>query len=193
VEPLAAGAGEPFASVARRSLAWIVDVILVTLLIFVAVSAVGAVLEPTVSTHPEAATLEDVVAADLGRVVLDALLATGLSAAYFVIPWALSGGSPGQLALGLRVRAHEGGEALPVRRALARWILLFPPFATVSALTAGVPVVGALIWSGAVAWYFVLLLTTVRSDTKQGLHDRIAATVVLRRRAESAYGAVDAR
>lgn len=193
MEPLAAGAGEPFASVARRSLAWIVDVILVTLLIFVAVSAVGAVLGPTVSTHPEAATLEDVVAADLGRVVLDALLATGLSAAYFVIPWALSGGSPGQLALGLRVRAHEGGEALPVGRALARWILLFPPFATVSALTAGMPVLGVLIWSAAVVWYLVLLLTTARSETKQGLHDRIAATVVLRQRAQSAYGAVDVR
>lgn len=188
-----AEAGEPFASLTRRSLAWVVDVILVTLLIFVAVSAMGAVLGPTVRVHPEAATLEDVVAADLGMVVLDAFLATGLSAAYFVIPWALLGGSPGQLALGIRVRDRGGGEGLPVGRALARWILLFPPFATVSALTAGLPTFGVLVWAAAVVWYLVLLLTTARSETRQGLHDRIAATVVRRRQAGSAYGAVHVR
>jgi uncharacterized RDD family membrane protein YckC len=193
VESLTPGAGEPFAGVARRSLAWVLDVILVSVLIFAAVSAVGAVVGPTVRVHPEAAALEDVVAADLGMVVLDAVLATGLSAAYFVLPWALLGASPGQLALGLRVRDRAGGEGLPVGRALARWILLFPPFATVSALTAGTPVLGALVWSGAVAWYLILLLTTVRSDTRQGLHDRIAATVVRRRRAGSPYGALDVR
>jgi uncharacterized RDD family membrane protein YckC len=188
----APGAGEPFASLTRRSLAWVLDVVLVTLLIFVAVSLLGAVVGPTVRVHPEAATLEDVVQADLGMVVLDALLATGLSAAYFVLPWALLGGSPGQLVLGMRVRDHARGGTLPVGRALARWILLFPPFATVSALTAGMPVLGAAVWSAAVAWYLILLLTTARSETRQGLHDRIAATVV-RRRAGSAYGVVDVR
>jgi uncharacterized RDD family membrane protein YckC len=193
VESLAPSAGEPFAGIARRSLAWLVDVVLVTLVIFVAVSAVGAVAGPTVGIHPDAATLEDVVAADLGRVVLDALLATALSAAYFVLPWVLLGASPGQLALGMRVRDRDGDDGLPVGRALARWILLFPPFATVAALTAGLPVLGALVWSAAVAWYLVLLVTAARSETRQGLHDRIAATVVRRRRPGSAYGAVDVR
>ena len=188
MESLAPSAGEPFAGIARRSLAWLVDVVLVTVLIFVAVSLLGAVVGPTVGIHPEAATLEDVVAADLGRVVLDTVLATALSAAYFVLPWVLLGASPGQLLLGMRVRDHAGGGALPVGRALVRWILLFPPFATVSALTAGLPVLGALVWSAAVAWYLVLLVTTARSETRQGLHDRIAATVVHRR-----AGAVDVR
>ncbi len=188
MESLAPSAVEPLAGIARRSLAWLVDVVLVTLVIFVAVSAVGAVAGPTVGIHPEAATLEDVVAADLGRIVLDAVFATALSAAYFVLPWVLLGASPGQLALGMRVRDHAGGGPPPVGRALARWILLFPPFATVSALTAGLPVLGALVWSAAVAWYLVLLVTTARSETRQGLHDRIAATVVRRR-----AGAVDVR
>jgi RDD family len=189
----AAWAAEPFASVTRRSLAWLVDVVVVTVLIFVAVSILSAIFGPAVRIHPEAAALEDVVAADPGRVVLDALVATGLSAAYFVIPWALLGGSPGQLALRMRVRGREGAGTLSAGRALARWALLFPPFATVSALTAGVPRLGAVIWAGAVVWYVVLLLTTVRSDTNQGLHDRIAASVVCRRRPEVAYGFADAR
>jgi hypothetical protein len=188
-----ASAGEPFATVSRRSLAWIVDVVLVTALIFVGVAVVDALLGPTVRMHPEAASLEGVLAADSGRVVLNALLATGLSVSYFVVPWMLLGASPAQLALRMRVRDRTDGDALPLGRALARWILLFPPFATVSALTAGLPVVGALVWGAAVVWYVVLLLTTARSETNQGLHDRIARSVVLRRRPEAAYRAAHVR
>jgi hypothetical protein len=188
-----APAGEPLASVSRRSLAWLVDVSLVTVLIFVVVGAVDAVFGPTVRTHPDAAALEDVLAADVERVVLNALLATAISVGYFVVTWALLGGSPAQLALRMRVRDRTDGEALPLGRALARWILLFPPFATVSALTAGLPVVGALVWGAAVVWYVVLLLTTARSETNQGLHDRIARSVVLRRGPEAAYRAAHVR
>ena len=181
--PPARRAGDPLASVSRRSLAWILDVVLVTLLIFVAVSVVDAVFGPTVSFRPEAATLRDTVAVDKGLVVLTALVATGVSAGYFVVSWALLGGSPAQLALRMRVRGDAGGGALTLGRALARWILLFPPFATVSALTAGVPRVGWFVWGSALAWYLVLLLTAARSETNQGLHDRIARSVVRKRRA----------
>jgi hypothetical protein len=83
----------------------------------------------------------------------------------------------------MRVRGDAGGGALTLGRAVARWILLFPPFATVSALTAGVPRVGWFVWGGALAWYLVLLLTAARSETNQGLHDRIARSVVRKRRA----------
>jgi hypothetical protein len=186
-------AGEPLAGISRRSLAWILDVALVTVLIFVAVAVVDEIFGPTVRLHRDAAALEDVLAADPGRVVLNAVLATLLSVSYFVIPWILLGGTPAQLALRLRVRGSAGGETLPFGRALARWILLFPPFATVSALTAGLPLVGAFVWGAAAVWYVVLLLTTARSDTKQGLHDRIARSVVCTRGREAAYRAAHVR
>lgn len=189
----AAPEGDPFASVSRRSLAWIVDVVMVTVLIFVGVGIVDVVFGPTVRTHPEATALEDVMAADVGRVGLNALLATGLSAVYFVVPWAFLGGSPAQLALRMRVRGRPSYEPLPVGRALARWILLFPPFATISALTAGMPLLGAVVWGTAVVWYFVLFLTTARSDTNQGLHDRIARSVVRMHSPGAAYRAADVR
>jgi RDD family len=184
LEPAFTGPGdEQFASISRRSLAWIIDVIAVTVLIFVGVSVVDEVFGPAARFHPEAATLPDVVAPDLGKVVLDALFATALSAGYFVLPWAVLGGSPGQLALRMRVRGDTGGRSLTVGRALARWILLFPPFATISALTTDVPRLGWLIWGSAPVWYLVRLLTTARSDTRQGLHDRLAGSVVRKRRA----------
>jgi hypothetical protein len=190
---LTAPAGEPFASVPRRALAWIVDVVAVTMIIFVGVAVLDAVLGPTVRIHPEAAALEDVLAADPWRVVLNALLATAVSVSYFAFPWALLGGSPAQLALGMRVRDRMDDDMLPLGRALARWILLFPPFATVSALTAGMPLVGAFVWGAAVVWYVVLLLTAARSDANQGLHDRVTRSVVRTRGREAAYRAAHVR
>lgn len=171
-------ASDPFASIFRRSLAWIVDVVLVTALVFGGVSIVDAALGPAVSFRPEAATLSDTVVVDRGDVAVEALFAMVLSAAYFVVPWALFGASPAQLALRIRVRGDADGETLPVRRGIARWILLFPPFATISALAAGVPLLGWFVWGSALAWYVVLLLSTARSASNRGLHDRIAGTVV---------------
>jgi hypothetical protein len=175
-------AAEAFASIPRRLLAWSIDVVVVTVLIFVGVSAVDEVMGPAVRFHPEAAELTNVVTVSKGTVVVEALFATALSASYFAIPWTLLGGSPGQLALRMRVRTERNGQTLTVGRALARWILLFPPFATVSALTAGAPRVGWFVWGGALAWYLVLLLTAARSETNQGLHDRIARSVVQKAR-----------
>jgi RDD family len=176
-------AEEPLATISRRLLAWAVDVVFVTVLVFVGVSIVDAVLGPAVSFRPEAAALPDTVAVDKGVVAADAFIATGLSAAYFVVPWALWGGSPVQLALRLRVRGEAGRDLLPVGRAITRWVLLFPPFATVSALAAGVPLLGWFVWVGALVWYLVLLLTAARSETNRGLHDRLAGSVVYKSRA----------
>jgi hypothetical protein len=176
-------ADEPLATISRRLLAWTVDVVLVTALVFVGVTVVDAVFGPAVSFHPEAATLRDTVAVDKGTVAVNALIATGLSAAYFVVPWALWSGSPAQLALRLRVRGGAGGEPLPVGRAITRWVLLFPPFATVSALAAGVPLLGWFVWGGALVWYVVLLLTAARSETNRGLHDRLSGSLVCKSRA----------
>jgi hypothetical protein len=176
-------ADEPLATISRRLLAWILDVALVTVLVFVGVSIVDALLGPAVSFHPEAVALMDTVAVDKGAVAANALVATALSAAYFVAPWALWGGAPAQLALRLRIRGDADGHRLPVARAFARWVLLFPPFATVSALAVGVRLVAWLIWGSALAWYLVLLFTAARSGTNRGLHDRLAGSVVRKSRA----------
>jgi hypothetical protein len=180
--PALTTAGGPFAGILRRFAAWVIDTFSVTVLIFVAVSGVEGIVGPTVRFLPEATTLPGTVAVDRSMVVVNALVATGLSAAYFVVPWTVLGGSLGQFALRLRVRPDTGGKTLPVGRAIARWILLFPPVATVSALATGVPLLGWLLWGGAVVWYGVLFLTTASSATKQGLHDRLARSVVCKSR-----------
>ena len=180
--PALAAPDGPFAGILRRFAAWVIDTFSVTVLIFVAVSGVGRIAGPTVRFQPAAVALPDTVAVDTSMVVVNALVATGLSAAYFVVPWTVLGGSLGQFALRLRVRPATGGKTLPVGRATARWILLFPPVATLSALATTVPLVGWLLWGGVAVWYVVLFLTTAASATKQGLHDRLARSVVCKSR-----------
>jgi hypothetical protein len=171
---------DPLAGIARRSLAWIGDVALVTGLILLAVVVLRKAFGPTVTFHPEA-SLSNALQVDTAMVVLNATVATLLSASYFVISWAVLGGSPGQLVLGMRVRGESPGATLSLGQAITRWILLFPPFATLSVVTVRAPALGTLIWAGAVAWYLVLLVTTSRSASRQGLHDRVTGSVVHQR------------
>ena len=176
------GAGESVAGTFRRFLAWLIDLLAVTALVFVVVSLIDAAIGPTVEIRPDAATLPATVSVDRARLVLDAVVATGLSAAYFVAPWTLVGASLGQLALRIRVRRAGSDKTLPVGRATARWLLLFPPVATVSTFTTGVPHLGWFLWGGAALWWAILFLTTVASVTRQGLHDQLAGSVVSKRR-----------
>ena len=178
----APGVGEPLAGTFRRSLAWLIDLLAVTALVFVVVSVIDAAIGPTVEVRPDAATIPATVSVDRARLVLDAVVATGLSAAYFVAPWTLVGASLGQLALRIRVGRAGSDKTLPVGRATARWLLLFPPVATVSTFTTGVPLLGWVLWGGAALWWAVLFLTTVASVTRQGLHDHLAGSVVSNRR-----------
>jgi hypothetical protein len=180
--PSASGAGESFAGTFRRLLALLIDLLAVTALVFVAVSLIDAAIGPTVEIRPDAATLPATVSVDRAMLVLDAVVATGLSAAYFVAPWTLVGASLGQRALRIRVRRAGTDETLPVGRATARWLLLFPPVATVSSFTTGVPLLGWFLWGGAAMWWAILFLTTMGSVTRRGLHDQLAGSVVSRRR-----------
>jgi hypothetical protein len=177
-----AAAGERFAGVPRRFLAWLIDLVVVTALIFSAVSLVDVAVGPAVEIRPDAPTLRGTVSISRAKLVVDAVVATGLSAAYFVLPWTLVGASLGQRALRIRVRRAGSDKTLPGGRATARWLLLFPPFATVSAFTTGVPLLGWFLWGGAAVWYAMLFLTTVGSVTRQGLHDRLARSVVSKKR-----------
>jgi hypothetical protein len=164
----------------RRSLAWILDAIVISALVFAAAWGAGAVLGPVIRFHPHAAQLSDTTSVDAGAFAVYALLGTAISAAYVAIPLSKLRASPAQLLLRLRVVDADDASALSLRRALGRWLLLFPPFATLAALAGPAPVLATAIWLAAVAWYLVLLVTTARSGTSRGLHDRLTGNVVAR-------------
>ncbi len=160
--------------ISRRLGAWVIDVAIVVTLVFAGSILMHAVFGPAVRFSSGAATV------DAGRVALNALVGTSLSGAYFVLAWVIAGASAGQLLLGLRVRNEADGSRLTPGRAIVRWILLFPPLGAIAALTPGLPGLGAALWASLPLWYTLLFLTTVRSVKRQGWHDRMARSVVVK-------------
>jgi len=165
-------------TLSKRIVAWVIDAAAITLLVVAVMLVAGAAFGPTVEFRPDAPALADAIAIDTPMLVLDAVLTTAVSAAYVVIPWAALGASPGQLLLRLRVEDERDGSPLTVGSAVKRWLLVFPPFATVAAFVAGTPPLATLVWAAAVVWYVLLLITTTLSETSQGVHDRLIRDVV---------------
>ena len=172
-----------FADVFSRSVACIIDVVILVVAILVAASVINAIFGPTVRFDPIVATAEGSAIIDHSLIALNGFVATLLSGGYFVMSWMILGASPGQLLLALQVRNAADGGTLRLSRAILRWVLLFPPFSTAAFLTTTVPGASELIWASAPIWYLMLLATMALSPTKQGLHDRFADSVVLRQSA----------
>ena len=128
----------------------------------------------------------------------------GLNVAYATVSWARFRGLPGQRLMSLQVGSAATGSNLSLGRALVRSIVAvgipigaFGGFlVTVFAMIAAVPWSDlrdpqaggpADAWSGiltliilfAVAWPLMLLIWTAASPTRQGLHDRLAGSLVV--------------
>jgi uncharacterized RDD family membrane protein YckC len=168
-----------YADVPNRTMALLVDLILLTVAAFVSATVVSVLIGPAVEFNTAASTVGDAVTLDRGIATVDAVLSLLISAVYFAGTWVVLGASPGQRLLGMRVGAESDGTAPTARQALARWALLGAPFGVSAVLTTAFSGLGHTIVDLAmVAWYALLLVTTSRSPTKQGLHDRVARTVV---------------
>ena len=171
--------GRYYADAPNRTVALLVDLILLTVAVFVAATVVSVLVGPAVKFNTAASTVGDAVTLDRGIATVDALLSLLISAAYFAGTWVVLGASPGQRLLGMQVGAESDGATLTTGQALVRWGLLGAPFGVSALLTTAFPGLGHTLFDLAVvAWYALLLVTTSRSPTKQGLHDRVAKTVV---------------
>jgi uncharacterized RDD family membrane protein YckC len=171
--------GRYYADVPNRTVALVVDAVLLTVTVFVAATVVSVLIGPAVEFNSAASTVGDAVTVDRGIATVDAVVSLVVSAAYFAGSWVVLGASPGQRLLGMRIGAEADGAVLTTGQALARWGLLGAPFGISALLTTAFSGLGhALFDLAVIAWYALLLVTTSRSPTKQGLHDRVARTVV---------------
>ncbi len=168
-----------YADTSNRTVAYALDLLVLSLIVFVAAAVVSRVLGPTVSFDPSAEDLSGAVSVHRGLGVVDGLVGTLLSAVYFAGSWWRGGSTPGQRLLRIHLR-HDGHGSLPLRVALLRWVVLGSPFLLLSAIVVGSGPATALVWLLALAWALVLLLSTARSSIGSGLHDRVAGTVVVK-------------
>jgi uncharacterized RDD family membrane protein YckC len=167
------------AGVPDRVAALLVDLVVLSVLAFLAAVVVSVVLGPAVDFDGGAESLGDAVDTDRGIVVADALLTAVLGAVYFIGSWARAGRTPGQRLLGLDVVDAAGQGRPSAGQAARRWLALIAPFSLAAVLGAASPALdGAALYAVVALWYLALLVTTATSRTRQGLHDRVAGTAV---------------
>jgi uncharacterized RDD family membrane protein YckC len=158
--------GFAFASTPRRLVAWIIDNLLIGIAAIVLAAVIGA-----------AANLETTRTSNTFYAIFSVIY-VALSLVYFVLLW--TGGSratPGMRALKLQVGTAFDGRPLEISQAILRWALLGYPL-SLAALIPSVSVTN-LISLVAFLWSIALLVSTIASDTKQGIHDRVARSAMV--------------
>jgi uncharacterized RDD family membrane protein YckC len=163
------------ASTGRRFVAWLADLTLV----FVAAGVVAVVLG---GWHPVTRTMtnDDGSTWTVSTYYLDAVWSGSLlafcSAIYAIPMWRSRGATLGQRLLGLRVLDAAEPRLLSWPRAAMRWFALFgwAFFEIASSINGALTVLIAV-------WLVVLLVSQMRDYRGQGIHDRLARSVVVGR------------
>jgi uncharacterized RDD family membrane protein YckC len=165
--------GPVIASVGRRIGAIILDVILVA--IVAGIIGVTAGLEGFKATTTDSGGSYQVTNSGWS-----AALSLIISALYCIGSWVAMGGTPGQRILGLYVYSASAPKALAVDAAAIRWFLLFGVTYLVGAVAVAAKDAAGLLGLLQLGWIIVLLVTTIQSPMKQGLHDKYAKSVVVK-------------
>lgn len=119
---------------------------------------------------------ENGLLADASRIRVTTYVSTVISLCYFPGSWLTLSASLGQRLVGIRLYSARTGKPLNVSQALARWVLLGAPLWVVA--TVRPDELGALLSLATVVWSVFLLVSTLRSDTGQGAHDRWTGSMV---------------
>jgi uncharacterized RDD family membrane protein YckC len=116
-------------------------------------------------------------APDSGAAALvGAIIGLGVSLLYFMAFWTSSGrATPGMRLFGLEIGAAGDGRTLAMGQAAVRWVALGSWIQVLVLL----PGFGGLLGLLSLVWAVALLVTTVSSPTKQGLHDRFAGSAIV--------------
>ena len=162
------------AQAGARFVAYTID----SLLVIVAAAAVTAAL------------VRIGIVSETPRTGLDAivvgLLSTVIELVYLVALWTgARQATVGMRALGIRIVRESNGGRLDLQQALARWLLLTGALSVIALL----PVDDLVLGGAFLIWFIVLLASVQRDPNRQGIHDRVAGSLVLRRAgASSAVG-----
>jgi uncharacterized RDD family membrane protein YckC len=170
------------AGVGARGIAWVLDGLLVGLipaaLSLTLIDWSAFIDEVARSVRDQGGGEPPVVALPVTpEVLLVTLIGVGISFVYLVGLWT-SGGQATVGMRGLRMRVVDAttGRGLSLAAAVRRWFALGGPLSLLAVL----PGLEGLIGIVALALPFVLLLSTIADDRHQGLHDRVASSVVIR-------------
>jgi uncharacterized RDD family membrane protein YckC len=166
-----------YADVPNRLVGYLLDAIILTILSLVGAVIISVLFGPVVTLQT---TGEASVSVDRGLAFANAGLGSAISAVYFIGSWRRLGGSPGQRLLRMRVWTYAGaGRPVTIGQGVIRWLFIGLPLALEATLSVALSGrADTVLLLVLLAWYLVLLVSTARSPTKRGIHDRAARTVV---------------
>jgi uncharacterized RDD family membrane protein YckC len=158
--------GFVFAGTPRRFVAWMLDNILIGIAAIVLAWVVAALADVDFSgtSNP--------------YYTIFSVIYVALSLVYFVLLWTGSRrATPGMRALNLQLGTAFDGRPLEISQAVLRWALLGYPL-SLAALLPSASVTNLISLAGFV-WYIALLVSTIASNTKQGIHDRVVRSAMV--------------
>lgn len=159
--------GLVFADTVTRLAGYVVDLFVVGL--------IGSLVAAVLDLRPMRLT-SDLLAPGLAGFEYS-VLSVSVGLVYFVGSW--SGGrraTIGQRLFGMQVGNAFDGQPLTLEQAIRRWL----GYGQFLALFSFEVTMAGIAGLAQVTWLVALLATTARSPTRQGLHDRIANTAVVR-------------
>ena len=157
-------AGFVFASTSRRFVGYILDYIL----LLIATGVLGGIAMALlgVDTRRDQATITGAFS----------VLLVALSFLYFVLFWTSRRPStPGMRAMRIQIGTAFEGRPLDFGPAILRWALLGFPLLLGNVVSSIANAASSILF----IWYIVLLISTIASDTKQGIHDQAADSAVV--------------
>jgi uncharacterized RDD family membrane protein YckC len=172
-------AGLLYADVPNRIIALVVDGIILTAIGFVLSLMFGGLVAEDGAIDGSGGGLQ------VGPFMVVAVLQAVISVVYFGVGWKTLHGTPGMRLLGLRIGDEVEGGEIGWRAVLLRWLLLGVPWILVGFAVIVPDAVGLLLSAVGAAWLLLLLYTMAQSPSGQGLHDRVAHTIVVRARRRS--------
>jgi uncharacterized RDD family membrane protein YckC len=176
--PVPGPMGLIYGDVLNRSIAYIIDAIIIGIITAILSAVVGAIFGPVIS-YDSLNSLLSGGAVNWLVVIIDFAVGLAVSVAYFVYLWTAQRATLGMRVMSLQVGNETNGATLTRDQALLRWALLFGPAALSQAFWP-VPLIGILLGLASFVWFLVLLFTTWSSPTKQGIHDKTAHTMVVK-------------
>jgi uncharacterized RDD family membrane protein YckC len=176
--PVPGPMGLIYGDVLNRSIAYIIDAIIIGIITAIFSAVVGAVFGPVISFD----SLNSLLSGGNVNwlvVIIDFAVGLAVSIAYFVYLWTAQRATLGMRVMSLQVGNETDGATLKRDQAIMRWALLFGPAALSQAFWP-VPLIGMILGLASFVWFLVLLFTTWSSPTKQGIHDKTAHTMVVK-------------
>jgi hypothetical protein len=164
--------GLVFADTPSRLAAYVIDGVLLSVLVSIPPALLG-IYDYAYASYPYPEPMPR------GSFIGVSILSFAAQAAYFL--WFWTGGrraTPGQRVFGIQLGNAFDGRPLTMSQAIERWIvmgwwLVLPALLPFLALAVASYV-------ALTVWWVVLVISMIRSPTKQGLHDRFARSALVR-------------